>query len=55
MKYYNSNKVQVFVASSKNPDRIYAIPAKATVVIPEELKHLPEGVRVVKEKKRKKK
>ena len=55
MKYYNSNKVQVFVASSKNPDRIYAIPAKATVVINEDLKNLPDGVRVVKETKSKKK
>lgn len=54
MKYYNSNKVQVFVISSKDPDKIYALPAKATVVVNEELKNLPEGVRVVKETNSKK-
>ena len=53
MKLYNSNKVQVFVASSKDPSKIYALPPKATVTVPEDLKKLPDGVRVVKETKSK--
>lgn len=54
MKYYNSNKVQVAVHSSKNPEKIYYFPAKATLVVNEDLKNLPEGVRKIVETNSKK-
>lgn len=47
MKYYNSNKVQVYIRSSKNPEKVYIFPAKATLTVKEELKNLPSGVRKI--------
>lgn len=45
--YYNGNKVQVAVRSTKNPEIVYFFPPKATLSVNEELRNLPSGLRKV--------
>lgn len=55
MKYYNSNNVQVVVHSTKDPEKVYFFPPKATLIVKEELKNLPSGVRKLSDQNKNKK
>lgn len=54
-KYFNGNNFQVTVKSPNDPEKVYYLPARATLTLKEPLKELPAGVRAVSETNSKKK
>ncbi len=49
--YYNGNRTQVAVKSTRNPEKVYFFPPKATLTVNEELRNLPPGLRKVSDNK----